>query len=68
MTSYYKHENLLSEIHTSAGVVIICQQEWGSEEEEEEQVVIFMAEQELDGGKGKSFKKLSPGLGQIRGR
>lgn len=33
MPSYYKHENLLLEIHTSVGVVIMCQWVWGSGEE-----------------------------------
>jgi len=54
MPSHYKHEDLLLEIHTSVKVVIMCQQVWGWEGG----VVIFMAEQELDGGKGNIFQKL----------
>lgn len=61
MPCYYKHENLLLEIHTSVRVVIMCQRVWGRR-----RVVIFMAEQEQDGGKENIFQKLKAGLGEIR--
>lgn len=61
--SYYEHENLLLEIHTSVGVVIMCQRVWGRWGGSDE-VVIFTAEQELDGGKGTSFKNSSQDLGR----
>lgn len=50
----YKCENLLLQIHTSVGVVIMCQRVWAVGRRYG--VVIFMAEQELDRGKGTSFK------------
>lgn len=60
--SYYEHENLLLEIHTSVGVVIMCQRVWGRGGSDK--VVIFTAEQELDGGKGTSFKNSSQDSGR----
>lgn len=63
MPSYYEHENLLLEIHTSVRVVIMWQRVWGRSRR---RVVIFMAEQEQDGGKENIFQKLKAGLGEIR--
>lgn len=60
--SHYEHENLLLEIHTSVEVVITCQRVWGRGGSDG--VVIFMAEQELDGGKETSFKKCSQDSGR----
>lgn len=60
--SYYEHENLLLEIHTSVRVVIMCQRVWGRGGSDK--VVIFTAEQELDGGKGTSFKNSSQESGR----
>lgn len=61
MPSYYKHENLLLEIHTSVRAVIMCQR---CGVEKEGGVVIFLAEQELDGGEGTSFRNSSQDLGR----
>ncbi len=62
MPSYYKHENLLLEIHTSVRVVIMCRWVWGRGKRRG--VVIFMAEQEHDGEKGTSFKNSSQDSGR----